>query len=353
MIPILFPSTQTKFKVSGSDKGSVGGGKGRLADAISCIITEDIDRLNELELVYPTNVPMFEELKQGGIIAVKAHGINTFSDMEPYDIYKVTVRADGTAVFNAHHVSYRLAHSFVNGIAGQNRSASSMFTYVYGATPSLYPTWSTNASGSSGGQYVYSEDTKSVWEYFFDNKYSIRTVFGFDVQFNGFTMMLRNEFGTHGKLDIRVGKNLVGGEAIRDELECFNAICPVWRKDGVKVVCNPLIVQPTTPITPIVAKLIDYAEEIENQPTAAELEAYARNYLDTVQPWLPHETMHVEIEQDHGFVCGDWANVFWGEADLVGTEMRIVQTTWNVLTESYESAEIGDLETGYVMTAEW
>jgi len=356
MIPILFPSTQTKFTMtSTSERGTVGGGYGRLTDATSCLVTEDIEGNIELELHYPTSGYLLPYLLQGGIIATlrKKRGIASNS-LQAFDIYKTTVNADEVIV-NAHHVSYRLSNYIVNGLTSATKNARLMVTYVTGsAEPSLSGWTYSNTGADSPNKTVYSEDTKTVRQYLIDNKYSVKTVFGYEINFNNFNIVSSPPLGVHGAVEVRVGKNLIGGEAVRDAVDTFNAIAPVWRRDGVKVVCSPLIVTPTTPITPQKVALIDYSNEFDTQPTAAELEAYAREYLDTAEPWNPHETLHIEFEQpDSNFFLGDYANVYWGDADVVGTEMQIVQTVYNCLTGRYDSAELGDLETGYVMTAEW
>lgn len=376
MIPILYPSTTR----TAGDFGAIG----RLAECISCKITEDLYGTYELELQYPTNGRYAKDLLGDGII----EAVTAFRPMGPssgtteigavakrvqlFDIRRRVI-ADDIITLTCHHISYRLNNYIVNGIAnvGTRRLSNAMSSIFSSAVPTLvsgsvfYPftfrdKWVENRMAA-----FESVATKSVRSFLTDSWYSIRTEYGVEVQFNNWDAEIVSRMGKDEGYEVRLGKNFARGEYDKDETETFNALVPYWVRENVgKVVCNPLLVQPTTAITPVKAAVKDFTNDFENQPTAAELETYARAYLDNNTPWIPHETTHVEIYPRDKFgqvpykvkpelAIGDTLTVFWADADVIGTKMRIVSAVYDSLAEEYETLELGDIQKGYVLTGEW
>ena len=376
MIPILYPSTTRNV----ADFGAIG----RLAECISCKITEDLYGTYELELQYPTNGRYAKDLLGDGII----EAVTAFRPMGPssgtteigavakrvqlFDIRRRVI-ADDIITLTCHHISYRLNNYIVNGISNVGtRALSNAANYIFSnAVPTLvsgavfYPftfrdKWVENRTAA-----FESVATKSVRSFLTDSWYSIRTEYGVEVQFNNWDVEIVSRMGKDEGYEVRLGKNFARGEYDKDETETFNALVPYWVREGQgKVVCNPLLVQPTTPITPVKAIVKDFTNDFENQPTAAELKTYAQAYLDNNTPWIPHETTHVEIYPRDKFgqfpykvkpelAIGDTLTVFWADADVIGTKMRIVSAVYDSLAEEYETLELGDIQNGYVLTGEW
>ena len=369
MIPILFPSTQSIFYTNAMQK--MYQGKGRLADAISCVITEELNGIFELELTYPANGERLQDILDGGIIgALYPFRPNSYNPVqrriEPFDIYKTELTADGMLTVNARHISYRLRNHIVNGVTTNQNNLASLLKA--GATPAeTFFDWS-NLYFQLGGITFSTPEVKSLREFFLDDVYSVQSVLGYEFQFSQNVILaypLPNGRGIDTHITVRIGKNIRDGSIQTDSTDSFNAIVPFWMDDNVKVVCNPLLVEPTTPITPVKAIQMDFTQMIENQPTAAELETAARNYLDTQQPWINRETTHIEfsprwqaagqmdIPYLEAVTIGDTVDVYWEEGNMIGTKLRVVKCEYDSLEESYNSLGLGDLEKGYVLTGEW
>ena len=100
MIPILYEQNETNFTTNGIC---------RLADAISCEVTEEQNKSYTLEMRYPVSGKHFKELSHEG---------------QAFDIYRVTVPhgsgADYVTVF-ARHISYRLGYvvAMAGGVVGE------------------------------------------------------------------------------------------------------------------------------------------------------------------------------------------------------------------------------------------
>ena len=96
MIPILYEGTETSFTTNGL---------GRLADAISCKVVEEINSVYELEMTYPVDGVHYEDIHENRIILAQPFD---GGQTQPFLIYKVTKPINGIVTINAEHISYRL-----------------------------------------------------------------------------------------------------------------------------------------------------------------------------------------------------------------------------------------------------
>ena len=118
MIPVLYPSTQLTYTTNGI---------GRLVDAISCIVTEELNGIFELEMEYPVNGKYYPQIQNGGIIGVVYNG-----KLQPFDINKITVDETGICKVNASHVSNRTAFAWIGG--GRNYRTLDQMIYTLNAS---------------------------------------------------------------------------------------------------------------------------------------------------------------------------------------------------------------------------
>ena len=95
MIPILYEKTENTFTSNGI---------GRLTDAISCEVQEELNGLYELSMTYPKTGQYAKELTERRFIFAKP---NQVSNPQPFRIYKVTKQMNRIVV-NAQHLSYDL-----------------------------------------------------------------------------------------------------------------------------------------------------------------------------------------------------------------------------------------------------
>ena len=98
MIPILYESTETAFNSNGL---------GRLAECVSCTVTEERNGIYECQFVYPISGANYSKIQEGRIIACR-HDETT--DIQPFDIYARSAPINGLVTFYAHHISYRLGN---------------------------------------------------------------------------------------------------------------------------------------------------------------------------------------------------------------------------------------------------
>lgn len=81
-------------------------GIGVLTDAITCVVSEELNGAYELEMDYPISGTHYSDLEEGKIILAKP---NDFQDKQPFRIYKITRPIDGEVTVYAEHISYDMS----------------------------------------------------------------------------------------------------------------------------------------------------------------------------------------------------------------------------------------------------
>lgn len=345
MIPILFSKTETDFTHNGI---------GRLVDCISCTVTEERNGIYELELKYPVSGKWFVELMQGGIIGV-IHDDN--HDVQPFDLYKSDAPIDGAVTFYAHHISYRL-----NTIILEPYTASSAADAVAGI-----PAHSVNAnpfSFSTDKTTLASfklQSPSSVRSILFGQEGSLLDVFGpAEFKFDKFSVSMLAARGSDTGVTVRYGKNMTSMQRTVDDSGTFNALAPYWT-DGTNVIYPPeIIVQPTTPISPVKPMAMDMSDKFEGMPTVAQVRAAAKAYLDANTPWLADETIKVDFvalwqTTDYEDLAAiqkvglcDTVSIYYTDLGIVAEKAKIVRVVFDVLAERFTELEVGTVSTQYV-----
>ena len=80
---------------------------GFLADALSCVVTEEPGGVFELSVTYPVTGKMFPEIAINRFVKAQP---NDNSDLQLFRICEVSKPMNGVVTVNAEHVSYALAH---------------------------------------------------------------------------------------------------------------------------------------------------------------------------------------------------------------------------------------------------
>lgn len=354
MIPILFEPTWRNF-----NNIDMGGGKGRLTEAISCVITEELNGIYELEMQYPTNGRHFAELMQPALIAAYRpymDGSSLVRAVEPFDIYKRTIE-NGVLTINAHHISYRFAKCYITNMYNWGTTLSGVLTRWLNTLRPLQngQPWSVTAddTGVRTGSTDCNE-IKSARDYLLDDTYSIRKFFNADFTFRCWSIFAQAHRGENRGVEIRYGKNATQLQVVKDETESMNALVAYWKGmlNSTEIIQLSDMIQPTPAITPVQALPIDFSAQFETAPGKPALNDAAARYLEENQPWLPKETANVQFipNKDEKIDLGDTVSVFYSDGDLHGT-MRVVRVTFDSLKEEYTDISLGELQKGYAVTS--
>lgn len=376
MIPILYESNQTAF---------TNNGLGRLRDCISCVVTEERNGIYECNFEYPVGGVNYDLIKIGRIICVShdasmiakpkrssgaltdeaediltdENGIaltasrtifGTDYDVQPFDIVSFTRPIDGIVTFHCVHVSYRQSYMTVTG--SNINSLANALSLLSSAEPTNPFTYQTDIVSNN---YLSSADgvPKSVRSMLGGIEGSILDAYGGEYEWDRFNVILHSARGTFRDFSIRYGVNMLDYNEELDSSGTYMSCVPYWTDGTTTIVGDRQISNGSTITGRGECVPLDVSEKFENQPTKAEVEAMGLSVMNASNPMIPAQTISVEFVrlQDMGFewleklydcrLC-DTIKVVFPFYDTVG-QFKIVKTVWDVLSDRYESMELGDL----------
>lgn len=364
MIPVLFWPTDTAYTSNGL---------GSLADAISCVVTEERNGIYELELEYPASGPLFGLMRKGMIIAA-TH--DNSGDRQPFVIYRQTEPIDGVVTFYAHHISYLANNTIIApySAVGAASAVSALGTNAITENPFAVET---DIASMDGFTLLEPAALRSVLA---GEENSMILTYGGELEFDGYTIRLLAARGEDSGVSIRYGKNLVDYARDLDYTDKYNAVIPYWvnystgesiigdavtatgipSENGILLTDDgrPLLTDPSHPIllttTFTTYRLLDLSGEFSDPPTAAELAEAAAAYLSAEHPWLPDENIQidfVDLAQTEEYkdvaplqavnLC-DVVTVDIPMYAITGMKVKVIRTNYNVLANRYDSIELGD-----------
>ena len=346
MIPILFPPNETEFRTQGL---------GALSDCISCTVTEERNGAFELEMEYPSCGIHFNEITDRCIVFAIP---SPYRSLQPFRICRITKPLNGVCTIYARHISYDLAGVPLNPFTANSAAAAMSGLEANAASASLFTFWTDKTTSAVFSVGVPSA-TRSVLG---GQTGSILDVYGGEYEWDKFTVKLHNQRGQDNGVTIRYGKNLTDIEQDRNISNVATGIYPYWADpDGNLVVCNPKII--TAPGTYDFVRVVpvDFSSDFEEQPTPEQLEARAKQYVNTNNIGIPAVSItasFIQLEQTEEYKhlallqkC-DLCDTVTVQFEKLGIDAKakIVKTKTDVLKERYISVEIGDARTNIADT---
>ena len=339
MKPILFPSTATEFNTQGL---------GVLTDAISCTVTEERNGAFELTMQYPDTGVHFDEITDRCIIYAIP---SPYRAPQPFRIYRITRPMDGIIMVYAQHITYDLSGVPLDPFTAINAPDALSKLSLNAAVDSPFTFWTDKSTVASFAVSVPSS-TRSVLG---GSSGSILDVYGGEYEWDGFTVRLYGQRGYDNGVVISYGKNLTDIEQDRNIASVATGIYPYWTNtEGVLVTCDPKIVNApgTYDFTRVIP--VDFSGDFEEQPTPAQLQARAEQYIADNKIGIPKTSItasFVQLEQFSEYEdlallekC-DLCDTVTIRYPQLGVEAKaeIVKIETDVLLERYNSVEIGDV----------
>ena len=339
MIPILYEKDETAFASNGL---------GRLRDMISAVVTEERNGVYELDFEYPVSADDFHDIQIGRIIGV-TH--DESEDIQPFDIVSFTRPIDGVVTFHCTHISYRQSYLTVTG-SNINSLASAFTLLKNSATPTNPFTYETDKVSSG---YLASADgiPKTVRSMLGGIEGSILDAYGGEYEWDKFRVILHSARGEQRNFSIRYGVNMLDYNEELDSSGTYMACVPYWTDGTTTVVGDKQTSGGTTVTGRGECVPLDVSDKFESQPTKAQVNAMGLSVMNSKNPMIPSQNIHVEFVrlQDMGYenlenlleckLC-DTINVIFPFYNTSG-QFKIVKTVWDVLADRYESMELGDL----------
>ena len=342
MIPILFEGNVQSF---------TNNGLGRLADAITCKVTEERNGQFELELTYPITGIHYADIQENRIIFAKTEdgGSN-----QAFIIYKISKPLNGIVTVNAQHISYLL-----NGFVVMPFTAVSCADAISKIA----------ANTVISTPFAYHTDVESTVSFNLDAPRSVRgllggeqgslldTYGGYDYKFDNFDVYLYTNRGQDNGVSIRYGKNLIGLKSDVDATGVYTGIVPFWQDsesgDAVYLPEKYVLSDHASDYPYKIIKTVDFSNEFETEPTASQLRQKAQNYITSSNAWKIKNSIDVsfiDLAQTDEYkniaplervkLC-DLVTVVYSKLG-VDVKTKVIKTVYNVLKERYDSISLGD-----------
>ena len=361
MIPILYPEKEWQF----GDNGL-----GRLADALSCEVTEERNGIYQLEMDYPVNGAHYDSIKLNTqIFAIPSA---TAEGGQPFVIEHIGVSIDNIAHIFATHVSYKMSYypvkPYKNKAAITAKAAlNAVLNNVVGANSFTVVTDKTEKA-------VFSvEEPASLKSIMFGKDDSLLDMYGGTWEFDRYRATLKAARGRSTDVVIRYGKDLesIEYEASRENL--FTGCLPYWKgsakqsgsdeQQDVFVIPDSVVLSQYASLLPWrrdiavdVTQMFEEGEvEKDSQPTKQQVIEKGQQYLKENVTGTEDVTIKVELvpmwqaagnEYMRQFttigMC-DEVTVYHAPLGLYYTG-NVVKTVYDVLADRYTSLEIGLLK---------
>lgn len=342
-------------------------GLGALPDAASCTVTEERNGGYEVEMEYPLTGSHFSDIQKRRILYVKP---NPYDDPQPFRIYSITKPINGIVTVHAAHLSYDTSGSIVKLFPADAGSASAAMSYLKNfSVPSTPFTFFTNV-GKSGTMSVLKPS--SIRSLLGGSDGSILDTFGGEYLFDKWNISLLESRGSNRGVTIRYGKNMTDLEQEENDTDFYTGVYPFWyseSEDGglVTLSANDGIVNAPgnydfVKIMPLDLSSEDFSKETTDsegytttieKPTEAELLAAAQKYIANNKIGIPKVSLDVsfvmlaQTEEYKDFarletvkLCDTVTVEF--EKLGVKTTAKCIKTVYNVLTDKYDSIELGE-----------
>lgn len=346
MKPVLYESSETEYKTNGI---------GRLADAISCEVTEERNGDYELEMDYPVTGVHYKDIKYGRIIyAVPADG----KKEQPFEIYEISKPFDGIVTVRAEHISYRLKYIPVTAFTASTASEALSGLTSNSVTDNPF-TFETDKTDE--GTFEVDEPT-AIRELLGADEGKILDVFGGEWEFDGFTAHLWENRGHDSGITIRYGKNLTDLTQEENIEETVTGIMPYWKgasasdSDTQVTVTIPdkVLYISDTSIFPYARVVpVDLTSRFDGEPSADQVKEEAQKYIEENEIGVPKVSIKmsfIPIWQTEEYK--DIANIervnlcdtiqVYFERLGVSTSAKVTKTVYDALAERYTSIELGE-----------
>ena len=340
MLPILFPPEATSFVTNGI---------GRLSDAMACTVHEARNGEFELTMTYPVTGAHYSDIVHSAIIVAKPSARRS---LQAFRIYKITKPLSGRVTVMARHISYQLSFIPVSPFSADNltNALKGFKTNAVEACP-----FTLSADFTAASSYAVPIPT-SIRGYLGGTAGSILDIYGGEWEWDNYQCKLHRNRGQDNGYVIRYGKNLTDIKQEQSIESTYTGIYPYWESDEVMVTLPEKVIHASTasgfPFQRTVVK--DFSDKFQSAPTADQLRTSTQRYIANNNIGIPSVNLSVSFLHLADYanldLC-DTVKVYFEKLGITVTS-KVVETTWNVLMDRYESIEIGDRRSTLATTIE-
>lgn len=323
-----------------------GNGLGRLSDALTCIVTHEINGMYELAMTYPITGVHFEDLANDCIIWADS---DNYTAKQGFRIYRITRPLNGIVTVYARHISYDMS-GYVCQPMNQSTLTNALANLASNCVPSPCPF--TFTSPRTVATAYKTATPMSLWQMMGGVQGSLLDVYGGEWDFDNYTATLRTQLGTDRGVNIRYGKNMTELEQDATIESQYGGIFPFWYSadSGTLVTLPENYITVTGGGSRVLC--IDFSDEFEDAPTVSQLRTRATTYASANKvgdPQISWKVAFIPLAKSEEYKniaalesvqLGDTVHVFYEPMNLTASA-RVVKTDYNVLLDRFENVTLG------------
>lgn len=333
-----------------------------LDDCLECLVTEEENGVFELELTYSISSNNFNDIQNNKVIKAKA---SDELGEQLFRIYYVSNEIDGKIYVKAQHITYDLMDNFVENVTCTKSTCEQSFQAMLSKCQYTH-----KFKGYSDIEHTatYNLSRVNALEAILGTRGSLLDTYGNGAKLkrDNYNIYLNKTRGSNNGVTIAYSKNITGYKREIDETDLVTCIYPfakVQKELGEgenTTTVEEIIILPERfvnskyinnyPHPKILA--VDYSErEIKD---IASLRTQANKYFSETQKDIPNVNYKVEFIYLHQTAeyednnlkalelvgMGDTVTVI-DERIGMNVEANVIKTVFNVLTDRYESIELG------------
>lgn len=348
----LYENTETEFATQGL---------GALHEATSVKVTEVLNGLYELTMIYPITGKRANDLIQTRYIKCKH---DPFEDPQPFEIYRVTKTLKSTLKVYARHISYKLNKYTVTPFqsTGILEAFKDLKNHIVGSCPF---TFSTDKDVSSTFKVVV---PSTVRDCLGGKEGSFLDTFKGEYEWDYFRVYLHTHRGEDKGVTIRYGKNLTSMKHETNVSNMYTGVQPYWtgtNESGetiTKTLSSNVVWSEYYQLYPYPMVMpLDLSSKFDTIPTDAQLQSAAESYIESNNIGTPKLNVDFDFialrqTKEYGDIAplemvqlGDTVTVTFPYLDVV-SRARVVKVVYDALTDRYDSVEIGSVTSSLAST---
>lgn len=329
---------------------------GDLNDCINGIVIEERNGMFEAEITYAIFSPLWDSVLRGNIIVAHANDTLKF---QKFRIYKTSKPIKGVFKAFAKHISYDLLRDIIEGLDIENQSCQYCLNQIFRLSQ-----FSQHFKGYSDiiNAQNFKIGTSKVLNAIVGKEGSVLDTFGTGAELlrDNENVHILNARGRDNGVTIEYGKNLTGIDLTDDDSNMVTRIKAIAKyndTNGDEVIVNsepryidsPKVLDYETPFI----EEIDFSDKFgENEtPTPSKLRTLAEKYFRDTKCDFPKTNAKISFIPLSKCVGYEGIEDAISLCDIVTikdyrynyeTKAKVIKTTYNFLTERYESMEVGE-----------
>ena len=340
MTPRLYEKTETAFTTFGI---------GPLSDAIECYVTEERNGGFYLEMTYPKDGTLADEIAIDRIILAQPR--DNATQWEPFRITTVNYGLTENMTVYAEHISYQLNSILTAKVTGTATDPEAAWGLISALSTNPF-TFSSDITGSTAKDMATTHPVP-LRDFIGGMEGSIIDTFGGELEFNRYAVKLWQARGADNGVKIAYTKNLTGLNYNIDMSDLITGCVAYWiSSDGQTYrVSGNRTKNNNFAYYHFVA--VDASGDFDTTPLVSDLNAYAVNFLAGVsgEPSLSLDVSFVPLWQteeykdfyalEHVSLC-DTVTVIYPPLNL-SIKAKVVKTVYNVLADRYSEMSISSV----------